>query len=121
MRKLIIILFLFTFYIANVNSQTWTYYTNNWGFGMGQGGGQGNPIIVDYYGNLWVAPIIGIQRGLWKYDIGLDQWISFSNVFSNKAILSMYADTENSYWITVFNEIIYHFDGNNVIRHYTTA
>ncbi len=120
MRIKCIIIIIFLFISLNLYSQTWTYYTNDWQFAYGAGGGQGNPIIADYYGNLWFAPYTGLA-GLWKYDVGLDQWISFSNIFSNKMIRSMYADAEDSYWVSIANDFIYHFDGNNIIRHYTTA
>ena len=118
-KSIIIIIFLLISF--NLYSQTWTYYTNDWQYGIGQGGGQGNPIITDYYGNLWIGPSLGVPRGLWKYDVDLDQWISFSNIFSNKHINSIYAESEDSYWLCVSMDFIYHFDGNNVIRHYTTA
>ncbi len=119
MRKIIILLFLFIFYATALYSQTWTYYTNNWQYSTGQGAKQSNPVIVDFHGDLWIAGV-NAGYGLRKYDIIQEQWISFSNIFSNQNITSIFVDSEKSFWISTMYDYIYHFDGENVIRHYTT-
>ena len=117
MKKIIIILFISTLYISSLHSQTWTYYTNNWDYGTGAGGFQSNPIMVDFYGNLWVVNLTG---ELWKYDIIHSQWLSFSNIISDQIKTSIFVDSEKSIWLSTFQDYIYHFDGENIIRHYTT-
>ena len=119
MRKIIILLFFFIFYATNGHSQTWTYYTNNWQYGTGWGSDISNPVMVDFYGNLWVAGI-NAGRGLRKYNIIQDKWISFSNIFSNQMITSIFIDSEKSFWLATSSDYIYHFNGENIIRHYTT-
>lgn len=114
-RWLVILFLLIIINIKIVYSQaTWTYYTNNnWWFDESSDT-RNQTMIADCYGNLWVAPQ---NKGLWKYDITQDQWISYTNVIPDN-IYSIFVEHEKSIWIGTETNGIYHFDGSNILRHY---
>ena len=101
----------------NLHSQTWTYYTNDWSYNT-IGDGQSNPVMVDFYGNLWVANARGYPRELWKYDIVQDSWTNFV-ISSNDEVSSIFVESEKSFWLSTRGSGAYHFDGQNIIRQYT--
>ncbi len=108
------------FFSLNLHSQTWTYYTNNWGYGT-VADGQSNPVMVDFYGNLWVAPDSTngfIKAILWKYNVLQDSWTNFV-ISSNNYITSIFVESEKSFWLSTRGSGVFHFDGQNIIRQYT--